>query len=135
MIKIRKAKEIVINTVNEVGVLAEISAIVSGQGINLEALSCRVEGIKGIVHLVTDDNPRALQALKGKNFEPFELEVVIIELRNSAGMMKTVSAEMNKHKINVGYLYATALKDDSKCMVVASTSDIDRTIDVLSKLK
>jgi len=135
MIKIKRAKEIVINTLNEVGVLAEISQIISAEGIDIQALSCRVEGIKAVVNIITGDNSTAFKALKDKKFEPFELDVVAIDVPNKAGMTKRISGELNKHKINIGYLYATALKDQDRCLVVASTSDIDKTIDVLSKLK
>ncbi len=133
--KAKKAKEIVVNTINELGILSEITQVLLNEKIDIRALSCRVEGVNGVVHLITDDNALAVKLLKDRNFEPFELDAALIEMPNKPGMLKKMAAALQGHKINIGYLYATALAGDDRCLVVASTSDVEKTIEVISKAK
>jgi hypothetical protein len=69
MIKVTTGKEILVKTLNEIGVMAEVSKRVSERGIGIMAASAWVEGADGIIHLVTDDNLRAMDVLQQK-FSP-----------------------------------------------------------------
>ena len=61
--KVTAGKEIVIRILNEIGVLAEITKSLSERGISILAVSAWVEGAEGVIHLLTDDNVRAMDLL------------------------------------------------------------------------
>ncbi len=132
MIKATLGKEIVIKTINEIGVLAEISKALAERGVSILAVSAWVEGAHGIIHLVTEDNLRAMDCLR-QNFKPREDNVVIVEVPHKPGMLKRVTDSLKAEGIDIHHLYATALPGDGKCLVVFSSSYNDHALLALKK--
>jgi hypothetical protein len=133
MIKITSGKEIVIKTLNEIGVMAEISKRVSERGISILAASAWVEGADGVIHLVTDDNVRAMDVLQQK-FQPRASNVLIAEVSHKPGMLRALTDKLKTAGIDIHHLYATALSSQDKCLIVFSTSYNDRALLALKGL-
>ena len=64
MLKARLGKEVVLRVENEVGVLDQIARTVAEKGVDVVAACAWVEGPLAVVHLVTDDNRRVVDALR-----------------------------------------------------------------------
>jgi hypothetical protein len=133
MLKAEQGKELIIKVLNDIGVLADISRIVADKGISIRAVSCWVEGQDGVIHLVTDDNLRAGDALRKSKFNVREAGVVIAELPHKPGMLKHLTETLKAAKIDIHHLYASAHSADAKCLTVFSTSDNDRAIVEINK--
>lgn len=133
MIKVIAGKEIVVKTLNEIGVMAEISKRVSERGISILAASAWVEGADGVIHLVTDDNLRAMDVLQQK-FRPREANVLIAEVSHKPGMLRALADKLKTAGIDIHHLYATALSSQDKCLIVFSTSYNDRALLALKGL-
>jgi hypothetical protein len=133
MIKVIAGKEIVVRTLNEIGVMAEISKRVSERGISILAASAWVEGADGVIHLVTDDNLRAMEVLQQK-FRPREDNVLIAEVSHKPGMLRALTDKLKTAGIDIHHLYATALSSQDKCLFVFSTSYNDRALLTLKGL-
>lgn len=125
MLRASLAKEIVLKTLNDIGVVAELTRALADRGIGIRAVSAWVEGEYGIIHLVTDDNRRALESLDAE-FQPREQNVLVVEVPHKAGMLKSVAERLKVQGIDIHHLYATALPDHERCLVVLQTSHNDR---------
>lgn len=127
---------IVITTKNKVGLLADISSMLSDNGINIEAVAGYATGATAKVLLITSANLTMVGALKRKKYRSVkELEVVIIDLEDKPGALKVVTTELKKKKIDIKYLYVTACSCKSGCIskMVLQTSDNETAIALLSK--
>lgn len=131
MIKATMGKEVVIKTLNDIGVVAEISRCVAERGISIQAVSAWVEGSQGIIHLVTEDNRRAMDCLREK-FQPREAPVVVVELSHKPGMLKSMTERLKSEGIDIHHLYASTLSTQEKCILVFSSSNNERALLALS---
>lgn len=132
MFNIKAGQEIVIKTLNDIGVIADIARIVADKGIGILAVSCWVEGPEGIIHLVTDDNLRAGDALRKHKYDVQERKVLLVETLHKPGMLKHLTEALKAALIDIHHLYASA-DGAEKCLVVFSCSDHDRAIVELKK--
>jgi hypothetical protein len=132
MLKARIGKELVIKVRNEIGVLANLSRILADKGINVEAASAWVEGTNGIVHLVTDDNLRAEDALRAKSYNPRQMDVVLAHLPHKPGMLRQLTEHLSQEGIDLHHLYASANPDQSECLVVFASANNDRAVVALN---
>jgi hypothetical protein len=133
MFKATQGKEIVIKTSNQVGALKHISKTVSEKGVSILALSCWVYDIMAIVHLITDDNLRAKEALQTQKFDAKEEDAVLVEVSHKPGMLKQMTVRLEKAGIDLKHLYATALPKAENCLVVFSSSDNGKALVELNK--
>lgn len=126
----RLGKEIVVTVVNKIGVLADISQILADHGINIIALLGYAAGNnEAKITLVTEDNLRASEALRNKNYTSIkESEVVIVELENKAGAMKNVTAKLAAEAIDIKYIYGTTCTCGGPAMIVFSASDNEKAL-------
>ena len=106
-------KELVITADNKVGVLANISKILADHGINIEGVAgYAAEGGKAKIMLVAEDALRAKEALQKAGYKDMkENEVVVVDLENKAGALKSITAKMSDAKIDIRYTYGTTCPD------------------------
>ncbi|MCG3204636.1 MAG: hypothetical protein KCHDKBKB_01351 [Elusimicrobia bacterium] len=133
MFQATQGKEIVVKTSNQVGALKYISKTVSEKGVGILAISCWVYDIMAMVHLITDDNLRAKEALQAQKFDAKEEDVVLVEVKHKPGMLKQMTERLEKAGIDLKHLYATALQDAEKCLIVFSSSDNKKALVELNK--
>ena len=127
-------KEISVKVFNDIGVLAQLTKIVAEKGINLLAAAAWIEDDKnGIVHLVTDDNLRAVDALTAHSYAPEELASIAVEIDHKPGMLSRLCLKIGAEDINIRYLYVSAPINDDKCLLIVSTDDNDRALVVLNE--
>jgi len=123
------AKEIVVTVVNKIGVLADMSKILADHGINIEAAAGYSDGDQAKIMLVTDDNLRAVDALKKKNYNSIvEKEVILLELENKAGALKNITGTLESEEIDIKYIYGTTCPMGCPAGVVISTSDNEKAL-------
>lgn len=125
---IHMQKELVIRTEDRVGLLAEISDLLSDMGINILALSVQVEGTSAVFHLITNAQLYALDALRDAGYQVEEREVVVFEIPNRPGELCRVTAALARKEIDIGELYATATEGSSKALVVLTCSHNSKAV-------
>ncbi|MCS7049787.1 MAG: hypothetical protein NZ483_10915 [Verrucomicrobiae bacterium] len=130
--KAKIGKEVVVRIRNQIGLLAQISKLVAEKGINILAAAGWVEGSDGVVHLVTEDNLRVMDALRQKNFNPHEVDVVLVETAHKPGMLKHIAETLAGAGLDIHHLYATATADQNRALVVFACSNNDRAVVLLS---
>jgi hypothetical protein len=131
--KAEHAKEIVVEVVNNAGVLADLAKVIAEKGVSLLAVHGSVQGSRGIVRMITDDNLRAVDALKKARYVPREAEVVAMGLDHKPGILRGVMARLAAEDIDIHHIYATATRSQNTCMVVFASSDNDRALVTLNR--
>ncbi len=71
-------KEIVVTVINKIGVLADISKMLADHGINIEAIMGYAVNNDAMIMVVTEDNLRAMDALKKAGYKGAKENPVII---------------------------------------------------------
>lgn len=133
MISAKHCKEISVRVLNDIGILAQLTKIVADKGVNILAAAAWVEEEnKGVVHLVTDDNLRAIDALRAHNYAPVEINSIEVNMHHSPGMLSSICQKIGNSGINIHYLYASAPVSHETCLAVLSTDNNERALVLLN---
>ena len=87
---------------------------------------------KGVVRLLTDDNLRAVDALRAHNYAPEEIDSVELLMHHSPGMLSSICTKIGSGGINIRYLYASAPVSNETCLAVLSTDNNERALVLLN---
>ena len=118
-----QGKEIVIRTSNQVGALKHVATVVGEKGISILSISCWVYDVVAVIHLMTDDNLRAREALQAHKFDAHEEDAIAVSLPHKPGMLRQLTERLEKVGIDLKHLYATSLENADRCLVVFSSSN------------
>lgn len=130
--KARIGKEVTVRMLNEIGVLAQLSKIVADKGINILAVTAWVEGENAVVRLITNDNLRVMDALREKNYNPRETEVVLTEVAHKPGMLRHITETLGAKGIDLHHLYATAPDNQDRILVAFASANNDQAVVLLN---
>jgi hypothetical protein len=119
----RLLKEIVVEDADRVGVLANISRLLSDMGINLLSVYVSVAEERAEIHLVTVSQTYALDALREAGFTVEEREVVLIELPHHPGFLCRITEALARREITIHQLYATVPDGGTTGLVVLTCSN------------
>lgn len=127
--KAELGKEIAVTVVNKIGILADMSKILADHGINITAVAGYSINNEATIMLVTDDNLRAVDALKKKKYTSIkENEIVIVELEDKPGALKNITAKLAAENIDIKYIYGTTCPGGCPARLVISTSDNEKAV-------
>ena len=122
-------KELVLTVPNKMGTMANVSKILADHGINIEGVAGYAMGIEAKILVVADDLLRAAEALKKAGFKAIEQkEVVVVELENKPGALKSITAKMLDAKIDIRYIYGTTCSGGCAAMLIVSTNDNEKAL-------
>lgn len=134
MITAKQCKELSVRVFNDIGILAQLTKIVADKGVNIRAAAAWVEEEnKGVIRLVTDDNLRAVDALRAHNYNPEEIDSIEITMTHSPGMLSRICSVIGSGGIDIRYLYASAPLSDETCLVILATENNDRALVLLNE--
>ncbi len=130
MIKdVKLAKEILVSERNKVGVLANISKILADSGINIQGVAGYAVDKEAKIMLVTEDNLRAIDVIKKAGYKTVkESEVVMAELINEPGALKSFTAKLATGGVDIKYAYGTICSTGCPGRIVLSTSDNEKAV-------
>ena len=129
-------KEISVTVVNKIGVLDIMAGYLADRGINIEAIAgYEMPGSnQATIMLVVDNTLRATEAIKERGFGSIEEhDVILVELDNKPGALKTVTGLLALKGINIRHIYATTSLDKCPVRVILSTSDNQAALITLKK--
>jgi hypothetical protein len=128
VIDARLQKELLIETENRVGLIADISRLLGDMGINFNAISVEAANSGAVLHLISNSQLYARDALRDAGFQVAEREVVILELPNRPGELCRVTAALARKDIDIEELYASAPDDSAKALVVLTCSNNGKAV-------
>lgn len=133
MLNVSQGKEVVLRVTNDMGVLGDVSRLVSERGVSVLAVCANVEQDICTLRLITDDNLRTCDILQEHAYTPVEEPVVILEAPHKPGMLKKLTQRLGEEGIEIRNIYATACLADARCSMVLRTTNDARALVALSE--
>ena len=106
------AKQLCIFLQNQPGVLAKLCKALSGERINLKAISVSDSLDHAVVRLVVDKPLAARRLFEDHNLLVIENDLLALHLPDRPGTLGQVAARLAKAKLNICYLYGSAPDGD-----------------------
>lgn len=131
MENIQKGKELKVITEDRVGVLAEITNILAEEGVNIENLCIYTTTGQAIFYFITDNNEKTKKILGEKGYDVKEQEIVILSLDDRPGALSKVARKLKEETIDLHYVYGTTSGKGKKTIVVFSSNNNDKAVEVL----
>jgi len=128
-----KVEQISIFVENKSGRLAEVTAILAKNGINIRALSLADTADFGILRLIVNDLEKTKGILKENGFTVGRNEVVAVEVPDRPGGLAGILGALQGKDINVEYMYAFVQKCEGNAVLIFRFDEIEKAIDTLHK--
>ena len=122
MAQAKLVSQLLVETPNKVGMLAEVTSVVSGAGVNIEGICAYSMEGKAEFMILTSDNGKAQEALGKKGWAVKSEEVVVVTLDNKVGAAKELADKIKQASVDIRYLYGTTCgsADCPSALVIAS---------------
>ena len=123
-----RVEQIAVFLENKSGRLAEITAIIAEQGVNIRALSVADTADFGILRLIVDKVEVAKTALKERGFTVSKTNVLAVEVADQTGGLAKVLKSIELAGLNVEYMYAFVNKSAENAVLIFRFEDMDKAI-------
>ena len=130
MDRINRITRIVVMANNQVGVIADITAVLANAGINLESIDTESSGEQGAVILTTDNSDRALYVLNQAGYKAVGDEVLVLRLRDEPGSLAQIAEKLKQAGVNIQSMHILN-RHGGYAMIALTTDDRARTLDAI----
>ena len=103
-----KFTQITVSAQSKPGVLAKVSGVLAGAGVNIVAICAGETAGRGKVRLIVSDAARAKAALTAAKIRCGEEPALMLALDDRPGALAEVASKLAAAKINIKCAYATA---------------------------
>ncbi len=111
-------KQLTVFVENKQGELVNITDTLSGNGINIRALSVAETQDFGMLRLIVNDDEAAKKVLNEAGYITKVNEVVGVKIGDAPGKLSAALGVLDKKKINMDYLYAFMARTEKHAYVV-----------------
>jgi hypothetical protein len=132
VLAVTQGQEVILRMRNDIGILFELSTLLTARDVNILALSGAVCGETCLVRLLADDHLKAKDVLVEHHFTPEEETVVLVELSHRPGMLKQVTKALAQEGLDISHIYAAATRAQDRCLLVFHCSNDE---EALARLK
>ncbi len=136
MIKAELARQLMVRGDNEIGMLAQITRVISKAEINLVALCAYSIGSNVAVMFVTDDNNEVKRLLTAKGYDIQEEEIILLSIDNQPGALQRVTDKIAEAGIDLTLVYGSV--DESAAVnrsVVISSNNLEVMMIIKTELE
>ena len=131
MIDARLQQEILLRSEDRPGVLADITSVLGDMGINVLSVRLRCVEDEAIVHLLTNSQSYAYEALRGAGFEIMERDVIVLTLPHYPGFLRRTSEALARKDITINDLHVSVPEEGKVGVVVLTCSNNAHAIQIL----
>ena len=121
---------IVIMADNEVGVIADITAALANEGINLETINTETAGDRGAIILTADNYDRALYVLNQAGFKAVGDDALVVRLPDEPGALANVAGSLKDAGVNIESMHILS-RQAGYAMIALKTDDRPRAIEAI----
>lgn len=125
-------KQLSVFVENQPGKMAEITAVLYRQNIDIRALSIADTTNFGVLRLIVDSPSAAADALKEAGFTVSLTRVIAVGVNDVPGGLAKVMAVLSQGGVVVEYMYAFISRELDTAYVILRTDDTDRALELLS---
>ena len=130
MDRINRITRIVVMANNQVGVIADITAVLANAGINLESINTEANSEHEAVVLTTDNSDRALYVLNQAGYKAVGDEVLVLRLRDEPGALAKVAENLKQAGVNIQSMHILN-RHGGYAMIALTTNDRARTLEAI----
>ena len=127
-----KFKQISLFVENKPGAVNEALKLLAANGINISTLSLSDTKFFGVLRLLIRDWEKARDILEANHLAVKITDVVAIEVDHAAGSLTKVLEVLDRHQVNIEYLYAFAAGLHGKAAIIFRFADPD---DAIAKIR
>jgi len=118
---------------NAPGSLLRLTELFGDADINVYAISV-LEGLNhGYIRVIADDPDRAATLLQDHGLLVLRHDVLLLDLPNEPGSLRTLTQRLAKAEINIEYLYCASGPEAKTGLVVAHVKDSEQALAELLK--
>lgn len=128
-----RVEQIAVFLENKSGRLAEITAALADNHINIRALSVADTADFGILRLIVDDVEKAKTVLKANGFTVGVTNVIAVEVPDRSGGLANVLKTIEKAGLNVEYMYAFVNRSGENAVLIFRFEEMDKAIAALQQ--
>ena len=125
-------KSLTIVADDKVGLLADISYVLSKSRINIESVSVDVIAGKAIITLSLSDVDKGKVALEGSSYKVEEASSVVVKLSDQPGELSKITNMLSKEKINIQNAHILS-KDGVSTILSLNVDKPKRAITILKE--
>jgi len=118
---------------NKSGRLADITAVLAENNINIRALSVADTADFGILRLIVDNVEKAKSVLKDNGFTVGKTNVIAVEVEDKTGGLAKVLKCLTIDNINIEYMYAFVNKTAENAVLIFRFEKMEEAIATLQK--
>jgi hypothetical protein len=123
-------KQIAVFLENKEGRVSACCKALKEAGVNLRSMSIADTKEFGILRLITDDNEKALVALKGAGFLSSLVELVGLEVPDKSGALADMLIALEEGGVNIEYMYSFA-GSDNHAQIGFKTATPEKAVEIL----
>lgn len=128
-------KQLSVFVENQPGKMAEITAVLERNNIDIRALSIADTTNFGVLRLIVDRPGVAADALKGAGFTVSLTKVIAVGVNDAPGGLSAVMSVLSQGGVTVEYMYAFISRELGTAYVILRTDDTERALGILSANK
>ena len=117
---------------NRAGQLADITAVLSQNGINMRAIHIAETSDYGVLRIIVDQPQQAATVLLEHGFVLSMTPVVAVVVPDEPGALAKVLAILAQEQIDVEYMYSVFGQVSSRACMIFRVQDIERLTAVLT---
>lgn len=110
---------------NKPGKVNKITGILEKAKVNMKAMTIADSGSFGIIKLITDDNEKAFDVLKSKNFLVSFQDVIVVEMPDKIGSFHRVAKILEDVGINIEDAYGFIMEEGERAALILKVADED----------
>lgn len=118
---------------NRKGRIGDFAKVLANENIDLISMSIADTKEFGILRAITNNNDKAVNALKAAGFTVTSSDLIGIEVKDEAGSLSKVLDILNNGNVDIEYLYSYSKYRDNNAIIMLKVSDVQHAIDVIQK--
>jgi len=131
MVKAIKAKQLSFSLPSKIGLLSEVSSLITAAKINIEAICAYEMSEQGFFMMMTDNHIKTKKILSQMGAEVSVDDIISVELPNKIGELQKVAKKISDAGIDISYIYGSPVK--GKMTLILKTANDKKALKVLNK--
>lgn len=128
-------KEITVVAKDRIGLLADVSDILSRDGINIDTVAVESSSRNAIIRLLVSDPVKARKSLEAAGFKVMDCDALVIGIPDKPGELAKVSRLLADSKINIESMFVMNKEGNDTVLAALKVTDYNSARKLLKEKK